>query len=44
MFGTFDTMFFFGYLLVVMVIGFAVAKKEKPTINEYFRAGNRLPW
>ena len=44
MFGTFDAVFFFAYIVIVLVIGFAVAKKEKPTINEYFRAGNRLPW
>jgi len=44
MFGWFDALFFFGYLVVVLVIGFAVARREKPTVQEYFRAGNRLPW
>jgi len=44
MFGAFDAVFFFGYMVVVLVIGFAVARREKPTIHEYFRAGNRLPW
>jgi solute:Na+ symporter, SSS family len=44
MFGLLDAVFFFSYMLIVMIIGFAVARKEKPTINEYFRAGNRLPW
>ena len=43
MFGTFDAVFFFGYIVIVLIIGFTVAKKEKATINEYFRAGNRLP-
>ena len=44
MFGVFDAVFFFGYMAAVLVIGFAVARREKPTIHEYFRAGNRLPW
>jgi len=44
MFGIYDAVFFFGYMVVVMVIGFAVARREKPTVAEYFRAGNRLPW
>jgi SSS family solute:Na+ symporter len=44
MFGLFDAVFFFGYIVVVLVIGFAVARREKPTVQEYFRAGNRLPW
>jgi SSS family solute:Na+ symporter len=44
MFGLLDAVFFFGYMVIVLIIGFAVARREKPTINEYFRAGNRLPW
>jgi SSS family solute:Na+ symporter len=44
MFGSFDAAFFFGYIAVVLIIGFAVARREKPTVEEYFRAGNRLPW
>jgi len=44
MFGLFDAVFFFGYIVVVLVIGFAVARREKATVQEYFRAGNRLPW
>ena len=44
MFGLFDAVFFVGYLVAVLVIGFAVARREKATIHEYFRAGNRLPW
>jgi SSS family solute:Na+ symporter len=44
MFGLFDAVFFFGYIVVVLIIGFAVARREKPTVQEYFRAGNRLPW
>jgi SSS family solute:Na+ symporter len=44
MFGLFDAVFFLGYIVVVLIIGFAVARREKPTVQEYFRAGNRLPW
>lgn len=44
MFGLFDAVFFFGYIAVVLIIGFAVARREEPTVQEYFRAGNRLPW
>jgi SSS family solute:Na+ symporter len=44
MFGIFDAVFFFGYFVIVLVIGFAAARREKATINDYFRAGNRLPW
>jgi SSS family solute:Na+ symporter len=44
MFGAFDAVFFFGYIAIVLIIGFAVARREKPTVHEYFRAGNRLPW
>src|SRR5512137_291059 len=44
MFGLLDAAFFFGYMLIVLIIGFAVARREKATINDYFRAGNRLPW
>ena len=44
MFGVFDAVFFFGYMAAVLIIGFAVARRDQPTIHEYFRAGNRLPW
>ncbi len=44
MFGPLDAVFFFAYMGVVLFIGFAVARKEKATINDYFRAGNTLPW
>ena len=44
MFGPIDAVFFFGYMLVVLIIGFAVARREQSTIDDYFRAGNRLPW
>lgn len=44
MFGLLDAVFFFAYMGIVLFIGFAVARKEKATINDYFRAGNTLPW
>jgi len=44
MFERFDAVFFFGYIIIVLIIGFAVARREKATVQEYFRAGNRLPW
>ena len=44
MFGFLDAVFFFAYMGIVLFIGFAVARKEKTTINDYFRAGNTLPW
>jgi SSS family solute:Na+ symporter len=43
-FGTFDLVFFLGYMAVTLVIGFAVGRREKATVGEYFRAGNTLPW
>ena len=44
MFGLLDAVFFFAYMGIVLFIGFAAARKEKATINDYFRAGNTLPW
>jgi len=43
-FGTYDLIFFLGYMVIVLVIGFAVGRREKTTVGDYFRAGNRLPW
>ncbi len=43
-FGTFDLVFFLAYMGIVLWIGFAVGRREKATVEEYFRAGNRLPW
>ncbi len=44
MFSGWDKVFFLGYMVIVMVIGFAVGRREKATVGEYFRAGNTLPW
>jgi solute:Na+ symporter, SSS family len=43
-FGTFDLVFFLAYMGIVLWIGFAVGRREKATIEDYFRAGNTLPW
>lgn len=44
LFGGLDLVFLIAYMLIVMVIGFAVGRREKATVGDYFRAGNRLPW
>ncbi|MDO8682487.1 MAG: hypothetical protein Q7N50_03280, partial [Armatimonadota bacterium] len=43
-FGGLDYLFFGGYFVIVLAIGFWVGRKEKSTISEYFRAANTLPW
>jgi SSS family solute:Na+ symporter len=44
MFGFYDAIFFVGYSVITLWIGFAVARREKATVSDYFRAGNTLPW
>ncbi|MGQ9454918.1 MAG: SLC5 family protein [Armatimonadota bacterium] len=44
MFSTIDAVFFVGYMIIVMIIGFLVGRREKATVVDYFRAGNTLPW
>lgn len=39
-----DLVFFLTYLVITLVIGFWVGRREKATVSDYFRAGNRLPW
>jgi SSS family solute:Na+ symporter len=43
-FNTLDFLFLAVYLGITLWIGFAVGRKEKATVSDYFRAGNRLPW
>jgi solute:Na+ symporter, SSS family len=43
-FGALDLVFFLAYMAIVLWIGFAVGRREKATVDDYFRAGNRLPW
>jgi solute:Na+ symporter, SSS family len=44
LFGGLDLVFLAAYMVIVLVIGFAVGRREKATVGDYFRAGNRLPW
>ena len=39
-----DLTFFLTYLAITLAIGFWVGRREKATVSDYFRAGNRLPW
>ncbi len=39
-----DYAVFAGYLVGVTALGLWIAKREKPTIVDYFRAGDKLPW
>ncbi len=39
-----DFAFFLAYMVIVMVIGFVVGRREQQTVKDYFRAGNTLPW
>ena len=39
-----DYIVFFCYMIVVVLIGFWVARKEKATAIDYFLAGDNLPW
>jgi SSS family solute:Na+ symporter len=43
-FGAIDVVFLVGYLAITLWIGFAVGRRERATVGDYFRAGNRLPW
>ncbi len=44
MFGVLDLAFFLSYMVIVLAIGFAVGRRERATVIDYFRAGNTLPW
>ncbi len=44
MYNTFDLIFFAGYFLLVVVIGFATGRRQEASVSGYFRGGNRLPW
>jgi solute:Na+ symporter, SSS family len=43
-FGGLDLVFFLGYVVTVVTIGFVAGHRKKDTVGDYFRAGNRLPW
>ncbi len=44
MFGGWDFAFLLLYVAATLAIGFAVGRREKATVGDYFRAGNTLPW
>ena len=44
MYNSFDLIFFIGTLVGVLAVGFWSTRRQKSTVNEYFRGGNRLPW
>jgi len=44
MFNSIDFTFFVGYFALTTLIGFVAARREKKTVNDYFLAGNSLPW
>ena len=44
MFNTMDFVFFAGYFVVVVIIGFVVARHKNATVSDYFLAGKSLPW
>jgi len=44
MFNTVDFAVFAGYFVVVVLIGFLAARRDKATVSDYFLAGNSLPW
>lgn len=44
LFGLHDAIFSVAYMVIILWVGFAVARREKATVNDYFRAGNTLRW
>src|SRR5512133_3506756 len=44
MYNSFDLIFFLGTLFAVLAVGFWTTQHQKPSLNEYFRGGNLLPW
>ncbi len=43
-FNALDLGVFIGYFVVVVLIGFLAARREKATVSDYFLAGHTLPW
>jgi len=44
MYNGFDLIFFLGTLVAVLAVGFWTTRRQKTSVNDYFRGGNRLPW
>ncbi|MBN1343945.1 MAG: sodium/solute symporter [Phycisphaerae bacterium] len=43
-YNTFDLTVFLGYFVLVVAIGFWTSRRQKASVGDYFRGGNRLPW
>jgi solute:Na+ symporter, SSS family len=43
-FNKFDGIFFLGTLVAVLLVGFWTTWRQKTSVGDYFRGGNRLPW
>jgi len=44
MYTTIDLVICLGYFILVVAIGFLSSRKERTSVQGYFRADNRLPW
>jgi SSS family solute:Na+ symporter len=44
MYSTLDLMVCVGYFVIVVAIGFLSSRKQKDSVQAYFRADNQLPW
>ena len=43
-FNSFDLIFFLGTLLLVLAVGYWTTRRQKASVSDYFRGGNRVPW
>jgi solute:Na+ symporter, SSS family len=43
-FNAFDLAFFLGTLFAVLAVGFWTTWRQKTSVEDYFRGGNRVPW
>jgi solute:Na+ symporter, SSS family len=43
-FNAFDLIFFLGTLLFVLLVGYWSTRRQKDSVGDYFRGGNRIPW
>ena len=43
-YNTVDLVFFLGFFVVILIIGFLSGRRQDQSLNAYFRASNRLPW
>lgn len=39
-----DLIFFLGFFVAVLLVGFLTGRRQDVSVNAYFRASNRLPW